>query len=321
MLKKKTAKTRTKNITKGLKDLMSKVLFRGEMKLIEPMKNHTSLRIGGAADVFAVPQDLTSLKNLIAVLVESDIPFIPLGRGTNVIVMDKGIGGAVICFKSFRRIGVLREDKEFAYLYVEAGNPLQRLVNLSKEKGYSGVEGLVGIPGTIGGAIYGNAGAFGYEMKDVVVSVDTIDRGGNVLNRRSGEIAFGYRTSGILPGEYIIGAEIKLIKDDKKNISSKTEDFLKIKQDRQPLWENSAGCVFKNPPGLSAGKLIDEAGCKGMRIGDIAVSDVHANFFINKKDAKASDFIRLMEKVSMRVEKKFGVVLEPEIKIVGSERA
>jgi UDP-N-acetylmuramate dehydrogenase len=305
--------------TQNLKDIFSEGLFEGEVKFREPMRNHTSLRIGGPADIFAMPQDLSSLKNMHINLRRNKIPFFPLGGGTNILVRDGGIEGAVISLRSLRRTGVLSKDNKYAYLFAEAGTLLQRIVNFSKENGYSGVEGLAGIPGTLGGAIFGNAGAFGYEMKDVLVLVEVMDIEGRIKKFNAEEINFGYRSSSISQNELILGAKIKLKKDEKEEVSAKVDDFLEKKREKQPLWEPSAGCVFKNPAGLSAGKLIDEAGCKGIRIGDVEVSSIHANFFINKGEAKASDFIRLMEEVAHRVKERFGAVLEPEIKIVGRD--
>ncbi|MEW6215433.1 MAG: UDP-N-acetylmuramate dehydrogenase [Nitrospirota bacterium] len=293
--------------------------FKGEVRLMEPMRNHTSLKIGGPADVFAIPQDLISLRNMLVILRIRETPFFPLGGGTNILVRDGGIEGAVISFKSFRKIKVLREDDEYVYLFVEAGTPLPRLVNFSRENGYSGIEGLTGIPGSVGGAICGNAGAFGYEIKDVIISVSIVNAEGKLERFGTERIEFGYRKSSILPVELLLDAEIRLKKDRKEDVSAKVEDFLKRKQKSQPILEPSAGCVFKNPSGLSAGKLIDEAGCKGLRIGDVEVSNIHANFFTNKGRANASDFIRLMQEVAFRVKERFGVVLEPEIKIVGRE--
>jgi UDP-N-acetylmuramate dehydrogenase len=305
--------------TQNLKDIFSEGLFEGEVRFMEPMRNHTSLKIGGPADIFAMPQDLSSLKNMHINLKRNQIPFFPFGGGTNILVRDGGIEGTVISLRFFRRTGILSKDNKYMYLFAETGTLLQRLVNFSKENGYSGIEGLAGIPGTIGGAIFGNAGAFGYEMKDVLVSVEVMDIEGRIKKFNAEEINFGYRSSSISQNELILAAEIKLKKDKKEEVSAKVDDFLRKKREKQPIMEPSAGCVFKNPPGLSAGKLIDEAGCKGMRIGDAEVSSIHANFFINKGKANASDFIRLMEDVARRVKERFGVVLEPEIKIVGRD--
>ncbi len=304
--------------SQGMKDIFSEGLVEGEVRFMEPMRNHTSLRIGGPADIFVVPQTILSLINVWGHLKRNRIPFLPLGGGTNILVRDGGIEGAVISFKAFKKIEPLKEDGENVYLFAEAGVLLQRLVNFSKENGYSGIEGLAGIPGTVGGAICGNAGAFGYEMKDVLVSVEVPDAEGKIERMKAEGMDFGYRRSGI-SDELLLNAEIRLGKGDKEDVSSRVESFLRIKREKQPIWEPSAGCVFKNPSGVSAGKLIDSAGCKGMRIGDVEVSNIHANFFINKGSANASDFIRLMEEVADRVSERFGITLEPEIRIVGRD--
>jgi UDP-N-acetylmuramate dehydrogenase len=303
----------------ALKDIFSEWTFKGEVKFVEPMSNHTSLKIGGPADIYAVPQDILSLSTMHTNLASKHVPFFPLGGGTNILVKDGGIEGSVISLRALNNIRTVKEDEEGLHLFVEAGAPLQKLVSFSREHGYSGIEGLAGIPGTVGGAICGNSGAFGYEMKDVLVSVEIMDTEGKVLLVRAEEITFGYRSSGIPNNKLLLSAEIKLRKENKEAVSDRIETFLKRKRENQPLWEHSAGCVFKNPPGSSAGRLIDEAGCKGLRIGDAEVSPIHANFFINKGKASASDFIMLMEEVAGRIKKKFDVVLAPEIKIVGRE--
>jgi UDP-N-acetylmuramate dehydrogenase len=310
---------KSQGIVERAKEFFSEGHFEGEVRFMEPMKNHTSLRIGGPADIFVIPQDINSLRNVHVSLKAKQIPFYPLGGGTNILVRDGGIGGCVISFRSLKKIKVLNEDNECVNLFVEPGIPLQRLVNFSRENGYSGIEGLVGIPGSVGGAVCGNAGAFGYEIKDILISVAVMDIEGNIRRLETAGIDFGYRSSSISPGELILSAEIKLKKDKREDVSARVEGFLKEKREKQPISEPSAGCVFKNPPGLSAGRLIDEAGCKGMRIGEVEVSNIHANFLINKGGANASDFIRLMDEVVLRVKERFGVFLEPEIKILGRD--
>lgn len=304
-----------------LKDIFPEGLFEGEVRFMEPMRRHTSLKIGGPADIFAMPSDLSSLTNIHNHLRKNGITAFPLGSGTNLLVRDGGIEGAVISLRSFRRIGVLNQDTEYVHLAVEAGALLQGVVHYARENAYSGIEGLAGIPGTLGGAICGNSGAHGYEMKDALVSVEILDKAGNVKKIDAEDISFGYRSSGILPEELIVDAELKLAISDREAVSEKVENFLRMRRESQPVWELTAGCVFKNPPGLSAGKLMDEAGCKGMRVGEIEVSTLHANFFINKGAGTAHDFVRLMEEVALRVRERSGVILEPEIKIVGRDLA
>jgi UDP-N-acetylmuramate dehydrogenase len=303
-----------------LKDIFSGSLFEGEVKFDEPMSSHTSLRMGGPADVYAIPRDIFSLVNISLNLEKNHIHFFTIGGGTNILVRDGGVEGVVLSTRLFKKILPMEEDNTSVLISVGAGALLLQVIIFARENGYSGVEGLAGIPGTVGGAIFGNAGAFGYEIKDVLTAVKIMDTEGGIKTVTADTVNFGYRSSGILPGNMILSAEMRLRKDTKEIVAARARDFLKMKQERQPLWEPSAGCVFKNPPGESAGKLIDAAECKGVRIGDVEVSNVHANFFINKGGrAKASDFIRLMDVVAHRVKKKYGVILEPEIKIVGRE--
>ncbi len=302
-----------------LKDILSGSFFEGELRFTEPMSRHTSLKIGGPADIYAAPQDIPSLINLLLNLKKNRLPVFAIGGGTNILVRDGGIEGAVVSLRSFKKIKTIKEEDGHMLVDVEPGVMLQKLLHFAKENGYAGIEGFAGIPGTVGGAIFGNSGAFGYEIKDVLNSVQLIDKEGNTKRVQSGAIPFGYRSSGIPPGRLIVGSEIKLKRDKKEEIAGRADNFLKIKRERQPLREPSAGCVFKNPEGASAGKLIEEAECKGLRVGDVEVSGVHANFFVNRGRAKASDFIKLMQVVSYRVKKNSGAVLEPEIRIVGRD--
>ena len=312
---------RSMHISEEIEKVFSKKSFDGVLKFKEPMKNHTSLRIGGPADIFTQPRDISSLKNILTILKRKEISYLPFGGGTNVLVKDGGIDGAVISLKSFKRIEMLSEDDEYVCLHAEAGIPLQKLVAFTTEHDYTGIEWLVGIPGLLGGAICGNAGAFGSEIKDVLSCVWLMDSKG-ILNKFNKEdIHFGYRKSGISMSEIVVAGELRLKKDTKEGVSSRIKNYLSRKRQQQPISEASAGCVFKNPLGRTAGKLIEEAGCKGMRVGDIEVSNVHANFFINKGKGNASDFLRLMQEVAQRVKERSGIVLESEIKIVGREHA
>jgi len=291
--------------------------YKGDTEFDMPMKNHTSLAIGGPADVVVSPADPMSLKNIVLLARKKNLPILPLGGGTNILVRDSGIDGVVINFKAFRMIHVIREEGEEVDLFAEAGVPLQMLVNFCREKGYAGIEGLTGIPGTFGGAICGNAGSYGCEIKDVIQSVLIMSSDGRLDRSNAGDLGFGYRRSAIKPADIVLNANIRLHKDDADAVAARIRRFLEEKKNTQPISERSAGCVFRNPAGISAGKLIDEAGCKGMKIGGIEVSNVHANFFVNKGNGTASDYINLMHEVIMIVEKKVGVVLEPEIRVIG----
>lgn len=294
-----------------------KGIYRGDVEFAMPMKNHTSLAIGGPADVLVSPADPVSLKNIVLMSREKNIPVLPLGGGTNILVRDSGIDGVVINFKSFRMIQVVREQGNDIELFVEAGAPLQMLVNFCREKGYAGIEGLTGIPGTFGGAICGNAGSYGCEIKDVIQSVVSMSSDGKLDRFSVGALGFRYRRSNIKSTDIVLNANIILCKDDKDAVAGRIQRYLTEKKKTQPISDRSAGCVFKNPEGVPAGKLIDEAGCKGMKIGGIEVSSVHANFFVNSGNGTASDYMGLMQEVSLIIEKKYGIVLEPEIRVIG----
>lgn len=297
-----------------------KGVYEGDVGFDIPMSEHTGLSIGGPADVFLIPGDPLSIRNLMVVLKEKGVPFFTLGGGTNILVRDGGIEGVVISLKNFRRIEVLNEGNTYAELFVEAGVPLQKLVNFCKDRGYSGVEGLTGIPGTVGGSICGNAGSYGCEMKDTVVSAVIMDAGGRLDRLKAANIGFGYRRSGISGSHLVMSANMKFKRDEKAAVAERTEKFFLEKKANQPIAGKSAGCVFKNPEGLAAGRLIDEAGCKGMKAGGIEVSQLHANFFINTDGGTALEYLELMERVSEIVQKKFGIALEPEIRVVGREK-
>jgi UDP-N-acetylmuramate dehydrogenase len=190
-------------------------------------------------------------------------------------------------------------------------------VAYSKREGLRGLEGLAGIPGQVGGAIAGNAGSYGTEIKDIVASVTLIDLEGRTLVLGREDIAFGYRSAELPRGSMVLGAELRLARGRPDEVARRIGKWLETKKKTQPLGKRSAGCVFKNPPGDSAGRLIDRAGCKGMRVGAIEVSGLHADFFINTGGGSARDFLRLMDRVAERVRAAFGIELEPEIRIVG----
>lgn len=300
-----------------LKDILSEDVFKGDVFFNEPMKKHTTLKIGGMADVYAVPEDIISLRNFLTGLKDIDISVTPVGGGSNILVTDGGIEGIVVSVAPLNRIEVISEIGDEVKLFVEAGVPLQRLVNYAGERGYKGIEGLAGIPGLVGGAIRGNAGSFGFEIGDIIESVAVISRGACISMLGAGSLNFGYRSSGISDENIFLSANMKFKKDAVDVVSQRVKDFLHEKLRKQPISERSAGCVFKNPPGASAGKLIDEAHCKGMRRGDVEVSSLHANFFVNIGNGMALDFLGLMDDVKERVLRTFGIELEPEIRIVG----
>jgi UDP-N-acetylmuramate dehydrogenase len=284
-----------------------------DIRLNEPMSAHTSLRIGGPADFLIIPEQ-NFLFDIIEILEKSEIPYTIIGRGTNILFKDSGIEGAVILTKKIDKIDKLKDDE----ISVQAGCSLKKIINFCSDLGLSGMEGLAGIPGSIGGAIAGNAGSFGFEIKDVLKSVDLLMPNLEIKILDASEIEFSYRKSVLPDNSIIIRAMLKLKQGDPYSIKKLVREYAKQKSLKQPISKRSAGCVFKNPAGVSAGELIDKAGCKGMRVGDIEVSRIHANFFINLGSGTADDFLRLMDIVVKKVNSYSGIVLEPEIKILGN---
>ncbi len=291
------------------KDIKGKVYYN------EPLRFHTSLRIGGSASVFVEVGDSLSLRTVVLRAREMAIPLVVLGGGTNVLFKDEGFDGIIVSTKRLNRIHMTSNNGETNTFIMEAGAQLQKLVSISKNSGLSGAEGLAGIPGSLGGAVAGNAGAFGYEIKDIIDSILVMNGAGNFETLAMDKIRFEYRKTGLGNGWMIIGVCIKLRKGKSEDISKQINDFLYEKKKNQPLGELSAGCVFKNPKGAYAGKLLEMSGCKGMREGDMEVSRKHANFFINLGEGKADDYVRLMDKVRMMVRKSCGIDLEPEIRV------
>jgi UDP-N-acetylmuramate dehydrogenase len=244
----------------------------------------------------------------------------PAGNGSNILVSDSGMAGAVISLAAMDRIEIINEGNNEVSLFVEAGVPLQRLVNLARDQGYAGIEGLTGIPGSVGGAIWGNAGSFGYEIGMVIDSLAVLNSSNNITVIGRDALYFSYRNSTLPEGCIILSANIILKKGDIPGIKERTAGFIKQKAGKQPLSERSAGCVFRNPmTGVYAGKLIEDAHCKGMKIGDVEVSALHANFFINRGHGTAYDFLCLMDAVKERVLNSSGIELEPEIMIIGKK--
>lgn len=302
---------------KELEEIFDKEIFKGEMKFNEPLSAHTSLGIGGPVDVMVFPEDPLSLKNALLAAEKEKIPVFVIGAGTNLLAPDGRIEGIAVSLKAFRSIELTRDsDETNVVLYAGSGVPLPMLVNFARKYGYSGIEALAGIPGYVGGAVYMNAGSFGTEIKDVIVSVAIMNSHGGIVILDKDKLEFSYRSSNLPAGSIILSANIILRKDDPAEVDRRTRECSSRKKAAQPLGELSAGCVFKNPPGDAAGRLIDAAGCKGMKTGGAEVSSVHANYFINKGGATCRDFIELMKAVKAKVKAYSGIDLEPELKII-----
>lgn len=289
-----------------------------DIRFNEPMSRHTSLRIGGQADIAIFPTE-SFISETIEILTLCKLPYIVVGGGTNILVKDSGIGGAVIFTTKMNSIEHRTQNTDEVNILVQSGCSLQGVVNLCSERGFSGIEGLAGIPGTIGGAIAGNAGSFGCEIKDATESIRLLTDN-SIKTVLKPDIGFEYRRTKIPQDSVIVSALMSLKKDNPFDVKKRVAEFINEKRLKQPFSSHSAGCVFKNPKNLSAGRLIEEAGCKGLRVGDVEVSSMHANFFINKGKASANDYLRLMDIVSTKVDEKFKIVLEPEIKIISGNQ-
>lgn len=296
-------------------DKLKEVLKEGKIYLNEPMKRHTSFKIGGPADVLVMPSNREELLRLISFLKKESIPFFVLGNGTNLLVSEKGIRGVVIKLSCLRNV-VVEGNKIIA----EAGASLSYIANVALVHELSGFEFASGIPGTLGGAIVMNAGAYGPEMKDVIEKVEVLDEDGNVRLLENGEMNFSYRHSIIQEKNWIVlMAWISLIKGNYDEIKKKMEELNVRRKEKQPLEYPSAGSTFKRPPGYYAGKLIEDAGLKGYSIGGAKVSEKHSGFIINTGNATFYDVLNLIEHVQKVVKEKFGVELVPEVKIVGEK--
>lgn len=292
----------------------------------QPLSLHTSLKIGGQARYYIEARSLDFIRGFLKYRGDDAQMFV-LGGGSNILFSDQGYDGYIICAKGLASIKE-QGDKDNDEITIEAGAGvmLQGLLRYALDRGYTGIEGLAGIPGTIGGAIYGNAGSYGCEIGSHVKSVTVIDGDGeikdisNILGVKSArELKFSYRSSNISKDEIIISAKIGLKRGSVAEVSEKMKEILEKKKASQPIGQHSAGCVFKNPIGDFAGRLIEQAGCKGLSKGDITVSQLHANFFINKGSGSCKDFLMLMDEVKGLVYKRFAIELTPEIKIIRNE--
>ena len=280
----------------------------------EPMQKHTTFRVGGPADYFVMPESREQVQKVVALCKEENIPYYIVGNGSNLLVSDQGYHGVIIQIgKKMSRIEVDGEQ-----IRVQSGALLSAVANLALENDLTGFEFAAGIPGSFGGACVMNAGAYGGEMKDVLLSVTVLTPEGEFLAIPKEKLELGYRTSVIEKKHYmVLEAVIGLKEGDPKEIKILMDDLRQRRIDKQPLEYPSAGSTFKRPEGYFAGKLIQDAGLKGFQVGGAQVSEKHAGFVINKNHATASDIYELMCQVSAKVEEQFGVRLEPEVKRLG----
>ncbi len=288
-------------------------LIKGRVLFDAPMRKFTSMKVGGPADSLLFPKDVDELRKVIRHAERKKIPFLILGKGTNLVVRDEGVRGWVISLtQGMKKIHLERDLVE-----AEAGLSLQRLVQFSIQKGLTGLEPFFGIPGTVGGGLTMNAGAWGAELKDVLLSMTLMKEGGEIVEKSRSRLRFSYRGLVIPPSWIILKGKFQLKKGKKGEILERVKSYSEMRKRRQPLDYPSAGSIFKNPEEGPAGKWIEEAGLKGFRIGQAMVSERHSNFIINLGKAKAEEVIRLMEWVEKRVFEEKGISLEREVKVVG----
>jgi UDP-N-acetylmuramate dehydrogenase len=287
--------------------------WRGELRLDEPMGRHTSWRAGGKARRFYQPADLDDLCGFLADLDEQE-PLLWLGLGSNLLVRDGGFPGTVI-----HLFGALTELEwlDAQLLRAGAGVSCAKVARTASRAGLTGVEFLAGIPGTMGGALAMNAGAFGGETWAHVAAVETVDRAGQLRTRSADEFKVAYRSVTGAAGEWFVAAHLLLERGDAAQAQERIRELLAQRSASQPVQQNSCGSVFRNPPGDHAARLIEACGLKGKRLGGAQVSEKHANFIINTGNASASDIETLLLQVQGTVEQLQGVRLEPEVRIVG----
>lgn len=285
-----------------------------ELTTQAPMVDYTTFRVGGSADVLALPKSEKELVGLVRYCLNNGVSYTVLGRGSNVLVSDSGIEGLVIVTSSMEGI-TLEQNNVITCL---AGTPLIRLCRFALEHSLTGLEFAYGIPGSAGGAAYMNAGAYGGEMKDVLISCTHLDAMGNCEAFYGEELQLGYRHSTYAEGEYVIlSLTLQLQPGDPDVIRAKMEDLLGRRKEKQPLDKPSAGSTFKRPEGYFAGALIEQCGLKGFTVGGAQVSEKHAGFVVNNHNATAADIQNLVAAVQQRVLKETGITLEPEIKMIG----
>lgn len=295
-------------------EALVKVLDEDQIKPEEPMKNHVTFRVGGPADFFVTPKNYEELSWVLKCCAKYEMPCYIMGNGSNLLVSDQGYRGVVI--QLFRQLNDIQCEGNV--IRAQAGALLSTVANRALEEKLTGFEFAAGIPGTLGGACVMNAGAYGGEMKDVLKSVAVLTREGERITLQKNELELGYRTSIIAKKNYIVlEAEIELEVGDAEEIKAMMDDLKERRTTKQPLEYPSAGSTFKRPEGYFAGKLIQESGLQGFQVGGAQVSEKHCGFVINKDQATAADIAELIRQVQDRVEEKFGVRLETEVKRLG----
>ena len=294
-------------------------IIAGKILYDEPMSRHTSLNVGGNADALVLIKSEDQLVGVVRKLREKKIKFLPVGNLTNIIVRDSGYRGAILLTTGMKEIRYECTSEGGYFISAQAGAALAKVVSRSVTEELTGLEFCAGIPGSVGGAVWMNAGAYGKEMKDVIKAVFLLDAEGGKKTMNREAISFSYRKTLLPPDTIILGAQFKLEKGERAKIKKKISEILQWRQQKHPLEFPNAGSIFKNLPMQTAGKLIEDMGMKGMNVGDAQISPKHANFIVNRGKATASDVLELIAIIQARAEKEKGVNLEPEVMIVGED--
>lgn len=291
-----------------------KELITGQVFVQEPMSGYTTWKIGGPADILVIPQNIADVQKIVKYAVSRGLAISTIGNGSNLLVLDKGIRGIVIIINN-----CIDEVKvEDNVIIAGGGVTLPKIARLAISRGLKGLEFAIGIPATIGGAVTMNAGAHGSNISEIIREVKVVDLKGDIETIPAGALDYQYRNSRIMENRYIVvEAALQLAYGEAKGLENIVSKNLAQRKAKQPLNLPNAGSVFKNPDGYSAGKLIDEAGCKGMQVGQSIVSEKHANFIVNLGGATATDILQLIEKVREQVKARFNIALELEIQIIG----
>lgn len=299
------------NIIKKLQAIMAVE----NIKENEPMKNHTSFKVGGPADLFLMPQSRAELQAVLEICKESQKPLYIMGNGSNLIVRDKGYSGIIINTKALNQVETVGET-----LIAEPGISLKDLANVALKEKLTGLEFASGIPGSLGGAVTMNAGAYDGEMKGVITSITVISEDGSLKTIPADQCNFGYRSSILQQHHWVlVSVELGLKSGDYQQIEAKMLDLNNQRQSKQPLEYPSAGSTFRRPVGYYAGKLVQDAGFKGYAIGGAQVSEKHSGFVINKGGATATDILNLIGAIQAAVKEKFDVDLKTEVIVIGND--
>ena len=302
-------------MNEALRERLENITGPGNVRLNEDMGSHTTFRVGGCADVFVTPGTLKEATEIVRLLLTEDEPFTVIGNGSNLIVTDAGYRGCVVCLGQ----GCDNIEVSGNTITVGAGAMLAKIAKTAYDNSLTGLEFASGIPGSVGGAIVMNAGAYGGEIKDVVKSVTLFDAAtGETVNLSTDEMKFGYRRSIVKDHPYVVlEAEFELTNGDREKIKETMDDLAARRRDKQPLEYPSAGSTFKRPEGYFAAKLIEDSGLKGESVGGAKVSEKHSGFVINTGGASATDVLRLINLIRKKVYEKSGVKLETEVVILG----